>query len=167
MEPDQAGEVLPQARVLCLGNELLADDALGPRVARRLGEVGLDAVFSPEAGLNLLDAVEGTERLIVVDTVLTGAAPPGTIHLLRVEDVETAIGAPLHHLGLLEALALAGRLGLEVPAEVVIVAVEAADCTTVGGAMTPAVEAAIPAVVDCVRRLAAASQADAPDVAGS
>lgn len=154
---------LGTTRVLCLGNELVADDALGAVVAARLRQAGVEAVFSPEAGLNLLESVEGAARLIVVDTILTGAAPPGTIHLLGAADIETATGAPLHHLGLFEALALAREVGLAVPSEVVIIAVEAADCTTVGGAMTPAVEAAIPAVVDCVRRLVASSEpADGP-----
>lgn len=157
MEPDPSASAPRRVRVLCLGNDLLADDALGSLVAVRLQEAGLDAAFDPRAGLNLLDAVEGAERLIVVDTVLTGTAPPGAIHLFHAEDVETVKGAPLHHLGLFEALALGRELGLAVPADVVIVAVKAADCTTVGGAMTPAVQAAIPAVVECVRRLAAGS----------
>jgi hydrogenase maturation protease len=143
--------------VLCLGNELVADDAFGFVVAAQLKQAGLDAVFSPEAGLNLLEAMEGVRRLIVVDTILTGAAPPGTMHLLSPGDLPTASGAPLHYLGLLETLALARELGMAVPSDVVIVAVEAADCTTVGGPMTPAVKAAIPAVVDCVRRLLASS----------
>lgn len=144
-------------RILCLGNELVADDALGFVAAARLREAGLEAVFSPEAGLNLLDSVEGAARLIVVDTLHTGSAPPGTIHVLRPEQLELSAGPPLHYLGLFEALALARRIGLAVPSDVVIVAVEAADCTTVGGAMTPAVEAAIAEVVDCVRRLVAPS----------
>ena len=60
-----------------------------------------------------------------------------------------------HSLGIFEVLAVARRLGLPVPAECVILAVEAADCTTVGGTMHPDVEAAIPEVMGCVAQFLA------------
>jgi hydrogenase maturation protease len=147
-----AGPSIP-CRVLCLGNELLADDALGSVVAGQLSGNGLEVVYTTEAGVNLLDYILGAARLIVVDTILTGAAAPGSIHILREGDMETVSGAPLHYLGLFDTLRLARELALPVPEDVVIVAVEAADCITIGGEMTPVVQAAIPRVIDCVGRL--------------
>ncbi|MGD0012929.1 MAG: hypothetical protein ABSD56_00675 [Bryobacteraceae bacterium] len=47
-------------------------------------------------------------------------------------------------------LALARQLSLDAPEEITIIAVEAADCHTVGGSMHPAVAAAIPRAVDPV-----------------
>jgi hydrogenase maturation protease len=47
-------------RVLCLGNDLLADDAFGPVVARTLKELylpGVEVVESPASGLHLLEHV--------------------------------------------------------------------------------------------------------------
>ena len=49
--------------VLCLGNEVLTDDAFGPAVARRL-ETKLDpcdcveVIFAPIAGFSLLDLMQ-------------------------------------------------------------------------------------------------------------
>ena len=144
-------------RVLCLGNELLADDALGAVVAEQLRQIlpgTLEVVFTSAMGFDLLDDVLGASRLLVVDTIETGTKPPGTIHLLREEDVQPVPGESPHYIGLFETLKLGRKLQLDVPKDVIIIAVEPADCLTVGGAMTPAVKEAVPLVVNLVQRLA-------------
>ena len=140
-----------------MGNELLADDALGAVVAEELHQIlpgTLEVVFTSAMGFDLLDDVLGASRLLVVDIIETGTRPPGTVHLLREEDVQPVPGESLHYIGLFETLKLGRKLQLEVPQEVVIIAVEPADCLTVGGAMTPAVREAVPLVVNLVQRLA-------------
>lgn len=170
-------------RVLCLGNDLIADDAVGIVAARslcrRLAAAGgsrpagppfdpaatMSAFDHPRAGvvevvetaltgMYLLEAVVGASRLIVVDSVVTGSAEPGTVEVLGEEDFAGApAGGSPHYIGLFEALDLARSLGLDVPDEVVIVAVEAGDFFTVGGGMTAAVGAAVPVVVERVLAL--------------
>jgi len=143
-------------RVLCLGNPLLADDALGPAVAAALaGQMppGVEIVQSELTGFGLLDDLLETSRLIVVDTVQTGTAVSGTVHVIRENDLRAAPGPSPHYVGLFEMLALARILRLPAPEEVVILAVEAADCTTVGGAMHPTVGAAVSLVVEIVRSI--------------
>jgi hydrogenase maturation protease len=138
------------ARVLCLGNELLADDALGAAVAAELAPQvpeGVEVVFTPLTGFYLLEYLLDSPRLIVVDTVVSGAAPPGAIRALREEDLQTPPGGSPHYVGLFEPLAAARALGLAVPGEITLLVVEAADCSTVGGGMHPAVKAAVPRVV--------------------
>jgi len=138
-----------RVRVLCLGNDLLADDALGFRVARALrrelgtgGRSNVDILETPESGFALLDHLQGVRRLVVIDTVVTGATDPGTVLELKEGDLDGPRGGSPHYIGLLETLDLARALGLDVPDDVVIVAVEAGDYTTVGGEMTPPVGAA-------------------------
>jgi Ni,Fe-hydrogenase maturation factor len=75
-------------------------------------------------------------------------------------DVESAFGGSPHYIGLFEALAAARRMGLAAPAEVDIIAVEGADCTTVGGSMHPAVEQAVP---DVIGRVSSLLQAGNPE----
>lgn len=143
--------------MLCLGNELLADDALGAVVAEQLRQIlpgTLEVVFTSAMGFDLLDDVLGASRLLVVDIIETGTKPPGTVHLLREEDVQTVPGESPHYIGLFETLKLGRKLQLDVPKDVIIIAVEPADCLTVGGAMTPAVKEAVPIVVNLVQRLA-------------
>ncbi len=143
-------------RLLALGNDILADDAFGIRVAgeaRRLFSDRLDVVESSESGMALLDHVQNCDKLIVVDTVVTGQAAPGTITILRNEQFRVVPGGSPHYVGLFEAILLARKLGLHFPQEVIIIVVEAADTLTVGGAMTPAVKAAMAPVLDMISSL--------------
>ena len=166
-------------RVLCLGNELIADDGLGIVVAAalvthmeqtgsaiptelagdpavtvrafRVPQVGVvELVETALTGMYLLESVVKASRLIVVDSVVTGSAEPGTVLRLREQDLVGPRGGSPHYIGILETLDLARALGLEVPDDVLIVAVEAGDYWTVGGAMTELVKAAVPDVVEMV-----------------
>lgn len=143
-------------RILCLGNELLADDSFGHVIAEQLrpfaGE-GTEIVSTPEAGFHLLDYVLETRRLIVVDSVLTGKAPIGTIYVLKENELNVVTGGSPHYVGLCEPLALARLLNLRVAEEVVIVAVEIADCTTVGGDLGAVLRAKVPEVIRIIRAI--------------
>ncbi len=144
------------ARLLCLGNDILADDALGIRVADGLRgrmPVTVDVVSSMESGLRLIDHLVGVPRVVVVDTVQTGTVPPGSITTLSEKDFGVVPGRSAHYIGLFDALALARHLGLPVADELLIVAVEAADCRTIGGEMHPAVASAIPEVIRRVEEM--------------
>ena len=149
---------MPVTRLLALGNDILADDAFGIRVAgeaRRVFGDRLDVVGSAESGIALLDHVQNCDRLIVVDTVVTGQTAPGTITTLRNEEFRVVPGGSPHYVGLFESIQLAGKLGLQVPEEVIIIVVEAADTFTVGGPMTPSVEAAMPNVLELIGQILA------------
>ena len=143
-------------RLLCLGNDILADDAFGISVAEQLrGRVPktVDVVDSMESGFHLLDYLLGVDRVVVVDTVKTGGQPPGFVYELAEDDLEIIPGNSPHYIGLFETLALGRGLGLDVATELIIIAVEAVDCMTVGGDMNPMVERAIPGVIDRVEAL--------------
>jgi hydrogenase maturation protease len=171
------GATIRPIRVLCLGNELVSDDGMGIVAARSLCQrlalagtpvppgpsfdpavtvrafelprVGpVEVVETALTGMYLLEAVVGASRLIVVDTVVTGTTDPGTVLELKESDLAGPRGGSPHYIGLLEALDVARVLDLVVPADVVIVAVEAGDYMTVGGEMTAPVAAAVPVVVD-------------------
>lgn len=139
-------------RVLCLGNDLLADDALGPEVAARLRRrrPDLDIKVSSTSGLDLLDDALGARILLVVDVLQSGMRMPGSISLIHEHDVLATPGGSPHYVGLFEALHLGRALQLGVPAKVVIIAVEPFDCTTVGADMHPLVKAAVEDVIKIV-----------------
>ncbi len=144
-------------RVLGLGNEILGDDAVGILAARRVAECfppeEVDVVSSSESGLHLLDQLVDVSRLIVIDSVQTGHDAPGTIYVVREEDVRSAPGSTPHGTGLFDTLALARTLGFRVPREVTILGIETADCLTLGGEMHPAVAAAIPEALERVQSM--------------
>ena len=90
---------------------------------------------------------------MVVDTVQILQAEPGTIYELREGDILAPKGSSPHYIGLFEALAAGRMLGLNVTSDMIILAVEAHDCLTIGGAMHPAVEAAIEPAIRRIREL--------------
>jgi hydrogenase maturation protease len=144
-------------RVLCLGNSLLADDAFGLLVAEKLRaqQPQVEVAEATTSGFDLLDYTLGADRLLVVDTFKSGALPPGTISVFREKDVQSVPGGSPHYVGLFEALRLGKGLRLPVPDDVTIIAVEPADCLTVGGPMHPAVLGAIAPTLDLIRETAA------------
>jgi hydrogenase maturation protease len=107
---------------------------------------------SARSGLYLLDDMEGFDRVVVVDAVRTGVHAPGTVLSFPLEDLHAPEGPSPHAIGLPSALARARAAGAPVPSRVHVVAVEVADMETVGEGLTPAVEAAVPAAAEAVRR---------------
>lgn len=139
-------------RVLCLGNELMADDALGPLIAKQFdGKEGNAVLYIADAGFRLMDFILNVSDLLVIDTIQTGRAKPGTILVFREKDLVAASGPSSHFIGLLEILKLGRKLRLPIPKKVLVVAVEAADISTIGGNLHPKVQAVLPIVVDLVR----------------
>ena len=142
-------------RLLGLGNEILADDAFGILVAQEVERRfpgRIEVAHSSAAGFDLMDHLLGASRLLVVDTIVTGQAKPGAISVFTADQIQPAPGGSPHFLGLFEVLAVGRKLHLDVPKETIVIAVEASDCTTVGGPIHPDVQSAIPAVVELVGR---------------
>jgi hydrogenase maturation protease len=127
--------------VLGLGNELIADDGIGILAARNL-----KPQIHKEAAL--LDLLVGYDRAIIIDAIYSGNHPPGTITQLNMDDLSRVVAPTPHFAGLPELFALAQRLELDFPEELVIFAVEAEDPLTIGGSLSPAVEQALPDLID-------------------
>jgi len=141
-----------------VGSPILGDDGVGVRLAELLASrplpPGTDVRVIGTAGLALLDFAAGYDRLLVLDAIVTGAAP-GTVHVLTGDEVAKALhlGAVGHDADLPTALALGRRLHqATLPEEVAVVAVEVACTDEFSEALTPAVEAALPAAAAAVER---------------
>jgi len=135
--------------VLGLGNDLLADDAVGLLVARalreRLGELDrVDVRETSVHGLALLELLVGYERAILVDAVHAGRHPPGSVIGIDPSELSEVYAPSPHYAGLPEMFALARALELDFPTDVAIIAIEVADVGTIGGPMTAAVREAVP-----------------------
>jgi hydrogenase maturation protease len=147
---------MPGTLVLGLGNDIVGDDAVGPLVARSLRpelEGLADVVESSASGLALLEVLDGHDRAVVVDSVVTGRFPPGTIVEMGLDEVGDVVAPSVHQAGLPELAAVAGRLGLTFPTRTRVLAVEVVDPWTVGAGMSEPVAAAMDEVVARVRTL--------------
>lgn len=140
--------------IVGLGNDLIADDAVGVLAARALqAELAgrADVVETALHGLALLDIFLGYDRAILLDAIQTGRRPPGAVIEIKASELDPVIAPSPHFAGLPEMLALAHQLQLEFPKEFRIFAVEVVDPRTLGGPMTPAVRDAIPELCARVR----------------
>lgn len=150
--PSRPGVVAGKTLLLGLGNDLLSDDAIGLRIvdaAREYLAECNDVVVlkTTEMGLALLDLIVGFDHLMLVDAVLTAQAPPGFLHQVHAGDLELLPTFSPHFLGVGEVLALGRELAIDVPATVRIFGVEVQDPFTVGYRLTPALETALPQLV--------------------
>jgi len=153
--------------VLCLGNEVLSDDALGYWASELLAHdlrvtSCADVEFAARAGFALLDLLADRRRALIVDSICLGGVP-GTIHYFPMRtDTPGRHLTGSHQLSLPAALALGVKLGYRLPDQIDILAVEASDVTTLGTHMTPAVRATLPRLADLVRTWASGRAMDIP-----
>jgi len=141
--------------ILGLGNPILSDDGVGCLVAatlkERLGGREIDVLEAGIAGLDCLDLLAGYDRAIIIDAIQTVDGTPGRIYRLGPEALASTrhSGNP-HDVNLATALELGARLGLPLPGQITIFAIEARDVTSFGETCTPEVAGAVPACVDMV-----------------
>jgi hydrogenase maturation protease len=152
--------------VLGVGSSILSDDAVGLVVARRLeGRLGarddVDFGFNEEAGFTLLEESLGYERLVVIDSILTGREP-GTVMRFDLSDLGRTIHSNSPHgMNLATVMELGRVQGMDVPNEVVIYAIEVVDTLTFGEELTSEVAAKVDDIVDTIIREVFPEAADA------
>lgn len=142
--------------IVGLGNEIAGDDGVGIEVARllssRLEECPtVDVVALPWAGFALLDVLRGRTRAAIVDCLITGSHPAGTI--VRMDETDMGGSVRLnsfHDISYPTVMALGRRMGWDMPHEVAIWGIEAASVDTFSESLTPQVAAAVPVAADQV-----------------
>lgn len=142
--------------LLGLGNDILRDDSIGLRVARSLaedfaGHPAVDVRETTEMGIALLDFLVGYSHAIIVDSIVTGLVPAGTVHVLDIDSIKRLTVHTPHFLGVGETVALGNHLGLPMPSEVHVMAIEVEDPYTLGEALTEPLNAAFPHILEQVR----------------
>lgn len=144
--------------VIGVGNPLLGDDGVGIRVARELSRrfdnhTGVTVTELYAGGLRLMEAMVGFDRALVVDAMVTGACPPGTVRCFAPEELGATRNLRCaHDTSLPAALAMGQMLGLSLPEEIRVWGVEASCCEEFGEVLTAPVEKAVPGLVEELAR---------------
>jgi len=142
--------------IVGIGNPLLADDGVGLKVLDRLeerlrGRPGVALTRVCCGGIHLMEAMAGYERAVIIDAITGGGGAPGTLYTFGPDDFsQTRNVCSSHDASLLVALELGDAVGLPLPGDVRIWAVETEDVSTYSEVLTPAVERAVPVVVERV-----------------
>ena len=138
--------------ILGIGNPILKDDGVGPRIVEDLRQ----HIFDPDvtlqetslSGVNLMEMLIGFDRAIIIDAIQSGGKP-GQIYRLTTQDFGTPQGDAFseHNMSLFQSIELGKKLQLHMPNQVVIIAIEAKDVTDFGEGLTPDVDKAVPIVI--------------------
>jgi len=141
--------------IIGIGSLLRGDDAIGIRVAEAVEREDLPpdvkVVTTTAAGLALLDLLTGYERVLVIDAIQTRQGKPGDVYRLGLEDLPAPLHSfTVHDVSLRSALDIGQKMGLPLPGETVIFAIEVADVTPLRESCTSEVEGAISKAVDLV-----------------
>lgn len=135
--------------ILGLGNTVMTDDGVGVYAVRKVREYldpndAIDTVEAEIAGFALLDLLEGYPSAVIIDAVSLPDLAPGEIVLRGIEAFEpTSHLMTAHQIDLPTAIALGRQLERDMPRQVAVVGVQAADDHTLGETCTDAVQAAI------------------------
>ena len=149
--------------VLGLGNPLMGDDGIGLVALQQLRErrlpSGVELVDGGTWGMNLLHIIEGADTVILLDAIRAGGAP-GAVIELEGDAVPRRLALKLspHQIDLAEVLALAALRGT-VPPRLLAIGLEP-DVVEMSTALSPAVEAALPALLARVALRLSAVSAD-------
>lgn len=112
--------------ILALGNEIMGDDGAGMKVLSMLEDnykEKADSVKLYSAGFNLLDVIEGYEKLLILDTINTENGNIGEIYEIEPSYFKTHFNSSSHYAGLPEIINIAQKLELNIPKEIKILAI--------------------------------------------
>ena len=145
--------------VLGLGNPILTDDGVGVRVAEAVRQLlppdtSVTVSEASVGGLGLMERLLGFDRVILIDALHREENQPGVVHRMTLADLRaispTQHSASAHDTSLATAMEMGERMGLSLPEEIIIYAIEVDNIIDFGEALTPAVARAIPQVAAAV-----------------
>jgi hydrogenase maturation protease len=100
-----------------------------------------------------MERLEGYQCAILVDSMQTGQVPVGTVRVFPLDELPNpsdSHSASVHDTSLMTALETGRRMGLELPNEIMVVAIEARTVHDFSEELSPEVAAAVPVAVQAV-----------------
>ncbi len=115
--------------ILGIGNDILTDDAIGPKLARDLQKdltnENISFMTAAAGGLEILEMIKEFYRVVIIDAIKTRGGIPGTIYYLTPANFkETLHISSFHDVNFLTALKLAEKLEISIPEQIDIIAIE-------------------------------------------
>jgi hydrogenase maturation protease len=144
--------------VLGLGNSILKDDAVGLVIAEalrdRLQQDETVEVLTAECGgLRLLEVIRGYDRVILIDAMKSADGVPGTLSRHKPSDLKpTHRLTGSHEVSFAHALELGRLVGMGLPREVTVYAIEVDDPFLIEEGLTPGIAQRVPEFVDRILR---------------
>ncbi len=141
--------------ILGLGKPILCDDGIGHYVAQKL-EVMIDrqnvqVKQASISGFYFLELLKGYDRAIIIDAIKTHNGKVGDIYRLEPAAFDkTKHETSAHHVNFATVLEFGKRLGIPLPREIVVYAIEVDDVNSFRESCTPTVAGTIPKAVNMI-----------------
>jgi hydrogenase maturation protease len=131
--------------ILGLGNDILTDDAIGPKLVKRLEHdfTGKEYRFLSAAvgGLEIMELIKDFDQAIIIDAIKTEKGNPGDIYHLTPDNFrETLHVSSFHDVSFLAALKLAGQMDIKLPDKIDIIAIEIVEDLVFSNELSPALQ---------------------------
>lgn len=143
-------------KILAAGNYLMADDGVGIHILEKLEQMNMsdvELVNVGVGGLAILDYMEDTDHVIIIDAVRGGGEEPGSIYKFTDKELPPAnlFMMSLHDLSLVDTLRLGREIQPELmPKNITILGVEVERVEGICTDLSPRVVAAIDGVIQLV-----------------
>lgn len=131
--------------ILGIGNEILSDDGIGIRLVKDLACISewIDTEFLTCScgGLEVVEYIKEYKKVIIIDSIKTGKGKPGDIfHFIPSDFRETCNLSNLHDVNFITALGIGENLGLNMPADIHVIAVEIIENRKFSEKLSPSLE---------------------------
>lgn len=143
--------------ILGLGNELLCDDAIGIRLAKRLAGTlhadGWEVDWGEIGPLETMERLVGRDAAILIDSIRIPGDPPGSVYEFASDQLgRTEHARWSHGIDLATALKLGRDQGFRLPTHLHVMAINVTDVFTLSEVMTPEMEEAFDRILREVDR---------------
>ncbi|MFA6922973.1 MAG: hydrogenase maturation protease [Bacteroidales bacterium] len=144
--------------ILGLGNEILMDDGIGPKlcmeVQKKLSQPNIKYETAAIGGLDLLELIRDYNTLIIIDAIKTKDGKPGDVYYLTPSSFkETSNISNIHDISFLTALKLGEKLNIKIPSKIHIIAIEIVEDLIFGSCFTTAIQQKYDAIKNEVVKL--------------
>lgn len=138
--------------ILGLGNNILTDDMIGPRLVCDLAQMIDDPNVQFDTaccgGLEIMEYIKGYEKVVFIDAIRTWDGKPGDVYYFIPPDFrETSHLSSLHDVSFLTALKLGNTLNLGLPDDLHIIAVEIIEDMEFSEEFTPPLKEKYPGIL--------------------
>jgi hydrogenase maturation protease len=149
---------LKKVLILGIGNDILTDDGIGPKLVNKLKSkkafTDIDFLNVFIGGLEIIELIQGYEKVIFIDAIITKDGIPGTVYHFRPEDFkETLHLSNLHDANFLTALDLGRKMEMHVPEDIHIIAIEIIEDRVFSEHFSPVIERMFPGIFERVLNL--------------
>jgi len=128
--------------ILGLGNDILMDDGIGPKLVWHLEKTfphpNIKYDTAAVGGMELIEMIRDYEHVIIIDAIKTLNGVPGTVYYLTPANFkETLHASHIHDISFLVALRMAENAGIYITEKIDIIAIEIVEDLIFGNDFTP------------------------------